>query len=128
MFDPAVTAWEVVPFSFIADWFINIGDAIAAFSPFATGTFKYATFSTTVEDIVTHSGYVSSRPGGRAIVEFSNPSTLTITETTYTRTLHTVTPNLSFKVNLNAAKIVDLVALAWALRGNFRKLASVTRL
>lgn len=29
----AETAWELVPFSFIADWFANIGDTIAAWTP-----------------------------------------------------------------------------------------------
>lgn len=27
------TAWEIVPFSFIADWFVNIGDTLAAHVP-----------------------------------------------------------------------------------------------
>lgn len=29
----AETAWELVPFSFVADWFANIGDTIAAWTP-----------------------------------------------------------------------------------------------
>lgn len=30
---PLETAWELVPFSFIADWFANIGDTLAAWTP-----------------------------------------------------------------------------------------------
>jgi hypothetical protein len=29
----AETAWDLTPFSFICDWFLNVGDTIAAFSP-----------------------------------------------------------------------------------------------
>ena len=28
--DPALSAWEVVPYSFVADWFVNIGDVLGA--------------------------------------------------------------------------------------------------
>lgn len=30
--DPATTAWEAVPFSFVADWFVNVGDVIRDYS------------------------------------------------------------------------------------------------
>ena len=28
--DPAITLWETRPYSFVADWFVNIGDVLAA--------------------------------------------------------------------------------------------------
>lgn len=28
--NPLITAWELVPFSFVADWFVNIGDVLSA--------------------------------------------------------------------------------------------------
>lgn len=33
--NPAAVAWELVPFSFVADWFANIGDIISSMSDFA---------------------------------------------------------------------------------------------
>lgn len=30
--DPATTVWEAVPFSFVADWFVNVGDVIRDYS------------------------------------------------------------------------------------------------
>jgi hypothetical protein len=30
--DPAISAWESVPFSFVADWFVNIGDVLGAWT------------------------------------------------------------------------------------------------
>lgn len=43
--DPIVSAWELIPFSFVIDWFINIGDWVNSISPFAGGTFKGACVS-----------------------------------------------------------------------------------
>lgn len=37
-FDPIKTAWELVPFSFVMDWFLQVGTWIEAFSPFAAGS------------------------------------------------------------------------------------------
>lgn len=119
MFDPAVTAWELLTFSFVLDWFITIGDAIAAFSPFATGSFRYATYSETKTEVkATHSqpfAAGTSSGGG-------TPSRLVRTTTLYSRSPSTVTPTLSFQVNLNAAKIVDLVALVWSMKLRHLKL------
>jgi hypothetical protein len=33
--NPAVLAWEVVPFSFVVDWFVNVGDVLRSYSDFA---------------------------------------------------------------------------------------------
>lgn len=38
-FNPLVTAWELIPYSFVVDWFINVGDYITAkTSPILAGT------------------------------------------------------------------------------------------
>lgn len=46
--NPAVVAWELVPFSFVVDWFVNVGDFLGSFTDFwgeslVAGTF-YQTF------------------------------------------------------------------------------------
>lgn len=33
--DPLATVWEVVPYSFVVDWFVNVNDYLIAISPFA---------------------------------------------------------------------------------------------
>jgi hypothetical protein len=35
LINPAVLAWEVVPFSFVVDWFINVGEFLESFTEFA---------------------------------------------------------------------------------------------
>jgi hypothetical protein len=35
LLNPAVLAWEVVPFSFVVDWFVNVGDVLRSYSDFA---------------------------------------------------------------------------------------------
>lgn len=32
--NPLIVAWELVPFSFAVDWFVNVGDVLASFSDF----------------------------------------------------------------------------------------------
>lgn len=32
-FNPALTAWELIPYSFVVDWFVQIGDFITALAP-----------------------------------------------------------------------------------------------
>ena len=33
--NPATVAWEIVPFSFVLDWFVNVGDFLSSFTDFA---------------------------------------------------------------------------------------------
>lgn len=39
-FNPFVTAYELIPLSFVLDWFVNLGDAISAFNPLISGSVK----------------------------------------------------------------------------------------
>lgn len=40
--NPALTAWEMVPFSFVVDWVLNIGDNILAWAPVVDRSLEYA--------------------------------------------------------------------------------------
>jgi hypothetical protein len=48
--NPASVAWELVPFSFVVDWFVNVGDIIASATDFAGVTFEQPT-TTYLSDI-----------------------------------------------------------------------------
>jgi hypothetical protein len=45
--NPLVIAWEIVPFSFVVDWFVNVGSVLQGFSDFAgmTAQYQYCTKS-----------------------------------------------------------------------------------
>lgn len=113
-FDPAITAWELVPFSFIADWFVNFGEAIAAFSPFATGLFKYATFVESDVTTVRLDAYAQLQQTSSLICTTTAPgiSSLSCTTESYVRTVESnIAPTLNVRINLDAAKVLDLAAL-----------------
>lgn len=111
MTDPVVTAWELVPFSFVLDWFVTIGTTLSAFSPFATGQLQYASLATTTT--TTYVSRFTLVPSAGFSRISGGPQTLTHTRVVekYDRVKATPTPTLAADVNLNVAKIFDLVAL-----------------
>lgn len=113
--DFAVTAWELIPFSFVLDWFISIGSAISAFSPFATGAFRYGTWS--LFDVSTSQVDSSFLGVGGVVQTSSSPSSVSLIIETKSRELSSVTPTLAVDVNLDISKVIDLVAL-WTSRNS----------
>lgn len=103
-FNPAVTAWELLPLSFVWDWFFTIGDYIAAMSGPPQGTFKEGTtYSFKVEDSLTF-----KHPDGSIFVaDFS----------CYRR--RSIDPANSFRItynpNLNWKRSLDAIALTWKI-------------
>lgn len=113
--DPLVTAWEVIPFSFIVDWFVNIGDVVTAFSPFAQEnllgawvSFKdeirtTSTFTPSGSSKIDYGGYyMQIHTGG------GSTSTATTVKQTYSRSPASPSVGLSFDLRLSPAKLVDL--------------------
>lgn len=123
--DGFITAWELMPWSVFIDYFTNIGEAIAAFSPFASGKFAFATYSETITDTRTALGEWRARSDAVAKAELVSfqPSSSIQVEKTYTRTLETVKPDLSLSFDLNLSQILDLIAVFGLMRiGQLKKL------
>lgn len=107
-FNPLITAWEVVPLSFVIDWFLGVGKSLAAVSFIALNT-QYAasagfqviqrrTLEMTPEYTnVAYSGEDWQKARCEAIYEVRTP-----THVSYT-------PH--FSLHLSPAKILDLVGL-----------------
>jgi hypothetical protein len=59
LLNPAVVAWELVPFSFVVDWFANVGNVLASYSDFAgmtlIDTYTSEVFRTSIN------GYVNGK-------------------------------------------------------------------
>lgn len=118
MADPLVTAWEMIGLSFVIDWFLTIGDAISAFSPFASGSLRYATYTEIFVDTYRldfHPVYTIA-PNTQLVSFAATPGSVVYSVETVNRRIRQVTPTLEFRPNLNPAKILDLVALGWQMK------------
>lgn len=126
--DPLQTAWELIPFSFVLDWFVNIGSVLQAFSPFANVDNRFSCY--TIEQRYERSQVTVPRvnTADGAIASGSvNPGTDLFIETRRSRILAPVTPNVGFDVELNLAKVIDLIALAVPFRAGVLKKLSFIR-
>jgi hypothetical protein len=131
-FDPLVTAWEIVPFSFIADWFVNIQHNIKAFSPFISNDLlgSWVSRSQVYGSIVEATALlpVTSGPDEYPTVNGNQTSTLTNDKVIYNR--FEVEPSLSvgLKVNLDISKLLDIASILVIFRLRlFNRLRQLTR-
>lgn len=106
--NPLATAYELIPLSFVIDWFLNIGDYITAM----TGTIKYsqeaATYSWKTEGNVTYGKNIVLPDGYK-------PPTVNLSYRTYKRIVidpraHT---GLSYDPFINWKRQLDALALLW---------------
>lgn len=115
--DPLVTVWEVIPFSFILDWFFNVGKNISAYSPFSAGALKGVwTSERTLIDYVIEGSVASTNPNDpnrtQWVASKSN-GTFKTQYKSYTRS-QVANPsfNLVYDLHLDTSKLVDLAAIA----------------
>lgn len=120
---PFETIWELVPFSFILDWFFNVGDIISAWEKNASlvilGTWVTETLIETSDiDAIDVTHQWNSIGYNGVSMSVSNPGTKRVVRTVQLRTIDPSRPIIpSVKVNLNVAKLSDLAAIAWSILG-----------
>jgi hypothetical protein len=124
---PLEAGWDLIPFSFVADWFFNIGDTIASFTP-NVGINKLASWVTTREESVYTWKVVNGRTIG-AIAPYTDVHTSLVGGEMYrrvTKVTRVPNPQLSliprFRLNLDAFKLLDLSIMARSLKGDFKRL------
>lgn len=133
--NPALIAWELVPLSFVADWFVNVGDQLQAWENYSlySSSFKSGWMSNMFREdrIGTYNRNARTVPspiylpnGNLWTVSYGScdRSVFTSRFSALTRTKLTGLPRpLGFqvKVNLNAKRVTDAAALGW---GFWRKL------
>lgn len=120
--DPLVTAWEVIPFSFIIDWFVNVGETITAFSPFASENLLggWIKETETLTSTTTFQPATSGNPSSgwhKVLLSGAGPYIFETRSLDVTRTKQLPSANLSFRLNLDELKIVDLASIFMARYG-----------
>ena len=110
------TAWELVPYSFVVDWFINVGNYIAAWSP-SLGTRKLGSWMMTTE---TSSQILTAYPLATTYNNWCCSGGVFFRKRTRVRKVRTPDPSVPtlpvFETRLDMSKWVDLVALFMQLR------------
>lgn len=69
--DPAAVAWELVPFSFVFDWFVNVGDFLQSFNDLASFNTKNpwrTLFSDTTQEYRPYYSYPPSNPQSKDLM------------------------------------------------------------
>lgn len=116
-FDQVIeTAWALVPFSFIADWFVNIGNTLASWTPemgvTVLGSWYTITDTMSLSTKPTHAVYIPYNQYDVGGIAWINGGDTLKTSTTVTRVVKPERPIIpSLKVNLNALKLLDLAII-----------------
>jgi hypothetical protein len=114
--NPLITGWEVIPFSFVVDWFINVGQALGALSFIATnpdcrsstGIYQVLDVTETVKQKTVPSGlitgpYINQTNTYRVIRKKRSPASIN------------TMPHINYR--LEGFKYLDLLALIIQKRG-----------
>lgn len=100
--NPFSTAWELIPLSFVADWFVNVGDYITALTSHQPHAQQVSTVSIKLEGNV---GYKDPISGCAVDIDFK----------AYDRTV--IDPDdfvsLQFRFDMNWKRQLDALALLW---------------
>lgn len=110
---PVTTAWELVPFSFVADWFVSVGDALRAWQVISTVghlstsiSYKFVeTGKLSVSGVTLGTGGNATTPNSYVGEATSNAKFL------WRRPAHTPSLIPRVRVNLSFGKVLDLAAL-----------------
>jgi hypothetical protein len=102
----ASTAWELVPWSFVVNWFVNTSTIISSLNPNPVYAVNkgYCSVNTTI----VFNGTLTASVGGETKV-----TSISKTLSQYKRVLRTNPSLISIDVNLTVPKLLDLMALAF---------------
>lgn len=121
-FDPISTAWEVVPYSFVVDWFIGVGNWLKSIMPASSGV-EFLGCCGSLKQVVTHVITTDIVWDVLANTDGAVSGMKTETVSEIYRRDPTGIPSLPhFNVRLNAVRLTDLFALVAA---NNRRVARI---
>jgi hypothetical protein len=117
--DPVITALELAKFSFVADWFTNLGDIVRAYSPFGMGNVLWV-YSTLEYENFARITCMNPRSGLITWTSYCCPPTTSVwysSARVKTRSMvswNDHVPEVRFFNDLDIPKVIDAMAL---LRG-----------
>lgn len=111
-----VTGYELIPFSFVIDWFVNIGDNLAAHLSSPNFEQEGATYSTSsdldIQSVLSSDKTIKTDTN----IRFYNRKVINPRDTVC----------ISFKPNISTARQLDAVALTWSIfKKDFVKLLNL---
>lgn len=113
-FNPIVTAWELIPYSFVIDWFVRVGSWLASLSFLLIQSQHFAAYGYTIK-VTRRLVNCSLTPKTGWTIDSINGTSEHVLERTF-RSPTTVPFVPSKLVKLDVGKITDLVSLALQLR------------
>lgn len=124
--DPLVTLFDVIPLSMILEWISNIGDLIAAWSPFATQEIAWSSVSVETVSQVEYTATPISRDalvtGVNIARNISGGSSTFILESSIKRRFQRDPGvDLSFRNSFDWPKLVDLSAILYSRKKGLMK-------
>lgn len=108
--DPAKTAWELVPYSFVLDWFLSVGDWIDSVRLTESGLAYFASYSTKTE-LTRELEFVSTPKDGWNGFWSIDHSLTGVTIQRLPMELDVLKPGV--RNDLSPAKVLDMLALAF---------------
>lgn len=109
--DPAISFWESVPYSFVADWFVNVGDVLGAWKVRNSVSSIYASLGSKVTSVSeSHRDFTEGLCNNIAL---PSGGSVGREKFTWKQRVPASIPSLvpSFDVNLTSKRIADAAAL-----------------
>lgn len=113
--NPALVAWELIPFSFVADWFVNVSDVLSQLDTWVGKEFVHGSFTIQWESVVKATSYQRSVPDTAPYtVKWAKSATSKSRTLAVDRNVGVNQPpvvSLTFSIGLTPNRIADAVAL-----------------
>lgn len=129
--DPLITTYELVPYSFVVDWFFNINEYLQAVSPFTDSSILYAYSTHEFEKTLTFStgpGPGMTLSNGYKIVPYGKPSPCTRSELSKVRALLNSDQQraiVQYNNEFDSLKAADAFALIYGRLRTLRRFTTI---
>lgn len=124
---PISTMWELIPFSFMIDWFANVGDVIRAWEPkpHCSTLSSWCTTTTTLSSTITPTSCRYLSMGYKSRIVDSGLATPSVASVQLITKHREPSPQVvilpTFDINLSSVKLLDMAAIFHGLRESKRR-------